>query len=533
MIALIDNYDSFTFNVYQYLKEISDEEIQVHRNDKITLSDLANLQPSRIIISPGPGRPEDAGISLEVVKHFIGKVPILGICLGHQTIVQALGGNIVSAARIVHGKVEVIDHDGKGLFRNMPSESRFTRYHSLAAEQESLPECLEISARSKDNEIMGIRHKSHILEGVQFHPESIGSEDGKTLLKNFLKYKRDPLNKTGLLKKLLEKQDLDEKEAEDFMDELTEGNLSEAFIASILTALNAKGIKAHEVAGCARVLQRKKQFVQVAEKTIDTCGTGGDGRGTFNISSFSALITAAMGIPVAKHGNKAVSSKSGSADFYRGLSIPVESSPQEAVRMIKENGFAFLFAPIFHGAMRHAAPVRREMGIKTIMNLLGPLVNPAESECQLIGVYDSDLCPIMARAARLLGVRRVMTVHSQDGLDEISPAAPTRVFFIDQDGIESDSLFDPASVGIKGYTTDDLNGGSADHNAKMAVAILKGQGNKACIEACCLNAGAASFVYGQSSSIEEGYSLAKKTLSEGKVLNLVKNLRQINKVRFS
>ena len=527
MIALIDNYDSFTFNVYQYLKEITDEEVQVFRNDKITLSELANLKPARIILSPGPGRPEDAGISLDAVQHFLGKVPILGICLGHQTIVQALGGKIVSARRIVHGKVEAMSHDGRGIFRNMPAPAKFTRYHSLAAEEASLPEGLEITARSDDGEIMGIRHKSHILEGVQFHPESIGSEDGRTLLKNFLKYKREPLNKQGLLNKLLAGQDLDEKEAEDFMDELTEGSLSEAFIAAILTALNAKGIKAHEVAGCARVLRRKKVAVSVPGKTIDTCGTGGDGRGTFNISSFSALIAASMGIKVTKHGNRAVSSKSGSTDFYRSLGIPVDSGPDEAARMVSETGFCYLAAPLFHSAMRHAAPVRRELGIKTIMNLLGPLSNPADAECQLIGVYDEELCPVMARAARLLGIRRVITVHSRDGLDEISPAAPTRIFSIDQDGIETDTVFDPATVGISGYTTDDLNGGSGEENARMAVAILKGAGNRACIEACCLNAGAAAFAYGSAPSIEEGYEMAKKSLEEGKVLRLVKKLRRM------
>jgi anthranilate synthase/phosphoribosyltransferase len=313
------------------------------------------------------------------------------------------------------------------------------------------------------------------------------------------------------------------------MDELTEGNLSEAFMAAILTALNAKGIKAHEVAGCARVLQRKKIPVRIPGKKIDTCGTGGDGKGTFNISSFSALITASMGVPVAKHGNRAVSSRSGSADFYRSLNVPVESTPEEAAEMIRTTGFSFLYAPLFHGAMRYAAPVRRELGIKTIMNLLGPLANPAEAECQLIGVYDKDLCPVMARAARLLGVQRVMTVHSEDGLDEISPAAPTRIFFIDQDGIETDKIFYPESVGIKGIKSEDLNGGNAEENAKMAVAILKGQGNKACMEACCLNAGAASFVFGKYDSIEEGYKAAKNALKEGVVIQLVKKLRKINK----
>ncbi len=529
MIVLIDNYDSFTFNVYQYLKEITDEEVQVHRNNKITLQDLKNLNPDHIILSPGPGRPEEAGISLETVKYFVGKVPILGICLGHQTIVQALGGNIIGAKRIVHGKVEQMEHDGKGVFRNLPQNTPFTRYHSLAAEESSLPESLEITARAADGEIMGVRHKSHVVEGVQFHPESIGSEEGHLLLKNFLKYKREPLPKTNLLKKVLNRQDLTEEEAMNFMDELTEGNLSDAFIASMLTALNAKGIKPHEVAGCAKILSKKKLKVNFPKKTVDMCGTGGDGRGTFNISSFSALITAAMGIPVAKHGNRAVSSKSGSFDFYNSLAIPVDSSPEEAAIMIDKTNFSFLFAPIFHGAMRHAAPVRREMGIKTIMNMLGPLANPAEAECQLIGVYDRDLCPIMARAARLMGVQRVMTVHSEDGLDEISPARPTRIFMIDQDGHETDEIFNPADVGITGIDTKELDGGSGEENAKAAIAILKGSGNRAYIEACCLNAGAAAYVFGKASSIKEGYEQAKKALESGRVTKLVQTLRKVRK----
>jgi len=531
MIAVIDNYDSFTFNVYQYLKEITAEPVEVYRNDKITLQELKNLAPRQIILSPGPGRPDEAGISLEVVNYFMGKVPILGICLGHQTIVQALGGTIVSAGRIVHGKVEEMEHDGRGLFRNLPQGARFTRYHSLAADPATLPECLEVTSRSADGEIMGIRHKSFVLEGVQFHPESIGSEDGHLLLRNFLKYKRKPLEKTRLLKQVLNSEDLSEQEAEDFMDELTEGNLSEAYTAAMLTALNAKGIRPHEVAGCARVLARKKNPVRIHRKTIDTCGTGGDGRGTFNISSFSALITAACGVPVAKHGNRAVSSRSGSSDFYSALSIPVENTPEQAAELVEETGFAFLFAPLFHGAMRHAAPVRRELGIKTIMNLLGPLANPAEAECQLIGVYDPELCPVMARAARLLGVQRVMTVHSEDGLDEISPAAPTRIFFIDQDGRETDRVFAPSEAGISGITTEDLNGGSAEENARAAADILKGRGNRGYKEACCLNAGAAVFVYGGAASIEEGYALAKETLESGKVLKLVQQLRKIRRER--
>ncbi len=542
MIVLIDNYDSFTFNIYQYIRELTREEVRVFRNDAITLEELIELRPKSLIISPGPGRPEDAGISLAGVKHFIGKIPILGVCLGHQTIVQALGGRIVGAKQIVHGKVEPIKHDGKGLFRNIPSPAEYTRYHSLVAEEESLPAELEITSRAGDGEIMGVRHKTFVVEGVQFHPESIGSKSGHRLIRNFLKYKRESLNNPKLLNSLLQREDLESYQTEAFMEELTDGNLSEAAIAATLVGLQSKGITPQELAGCARVLKRKKTPVKVSVETIDTCGTGGDGRGTFNISSFSALITAAMGVPVAKHGNRAVSSKSGSADFYRSLGIPVDSSAKEAAQMIEEEGFSFLFAPIFHEAMRHAAPVRQALGIKTIMNLLGPLVNPTESKYQLIGVYASSLCPVMARAARILGVRRVMVVHSEDGLDEISPTAKSRLFFIDEMGVEHDMEFDPASVGVRGYSLDDLDGGTGSENAAIAediLALVRGgsledslSGNqrstRACIEACSLNAGAAAFVYGKAESVAQGYALAKEALLSGGVERLITKLRKIN-----
>lgn len=185
MILMIDNYDSFTYNLVQYLGELG-EELQVFRNDKVKIKEIEKLNPSRIVISPGPGTPKDAGISKEVVKKFAGKIPILGVCLGEQTIGEVFGGNVVRAEKLMHGKTSEIHHDGKTIFKGLPNPFTATRYHSLILEKKSLPTCFEISAWTDDNEIMGIRHKEFKVEGVQFHPESILTEAGKKLLANFL-----------------------------------------------------------------------------------------------------------------------------------------------------------------------------------------------------------------------------------------------------------------------------------------------------------------------------------------------------------
>jgi anthranilate synthase/aminodeoxychorismate synthase-like glutamine amidotransferase len=185
MILMIDNYDSFTYNLVQYLGELG-EELQVFRNDKIKIKDIEQLKPSRIVISPGPGTPKDAGISKDVIKKFADKIPILGVCLGEQAIGEVFGGKVVRADKLMHGKTSEIHPDGKTMFKGLPNPFTATRYHSLILERKSLPGCFEITAWTDDNEIMGIRHKEYKVEGVQFHPESILTEAGKKLLANFL-----------------------------------------------------------------------------------------------------------------------------------------------------------------------------------------------------------------------------------------------------------------------------------------------------------------------------------------------------------
>jgi anthranilate synthase/aminodeoxychorismate synthase-like glutamine amidotransferase len=186
MLILIDNYDSFTYNLYQYLSELG-EQVEVIRNDKITVAEVEALRPERVVISPGPCTPSEAGISCDLIEHMAGKVPVLGVCLGHQSLGQVFGGKVVRAGRLMHGKTSPITHDGKGLFEGVPCPFEAVRYHSLLVEKESLPDCLEITAESDTGEIMGLRHREFVVEGIQFHPESIKTLVGKDLLRNFLK----------------------------------------------------------------------------------------------------------------------------------------------------------------------------------------------------------------------------------------------------------------------------------------------------------------------------------------------------------
>jgi len=185
MILVIDNYDSFTYNLVQYLGEMG-AELDVRRNDTLTIADVARMAPEKIVISPGPGTPDEAGITLDLIREFGAKTPIFGVCLGQQAIGQAMGGRVIRAEKLMHGKTSPVSHNGTGVFRGLPSPLEATRYHSLIVERETLPDCLEITATTEDGEIMGLKHKSWPLEGVQFHPESVLTEHGKAIMKNFL-----------------------------------------------------------------------------------------------------------------------------------------------------------------------------------------------------------------------------------------------------------------------------------------------------------------------------------------------------------
>ena len=260
MYVIIDNYDSFTYNLFQYLSALTDSEVRVFRNDRVTVAQLEELQPRGIVISPGPGGPEDAGISIEAVRHFAGRVPLLGVCLGHQVIGHAFGASVVGAGRIVHGKTDRISLDGRGLFRGIPSPSVFTRYHSLVVQRDTLPKEFEVTADAPDGEVMGIRHREWILEGVQFHPESIASDAGMRVLANFLDYRREPFLFRPLLDRVMSGDPSEHGGRRRADGRVTEGRLPGSQLAAVLVALSMKGYATRqEIAGFASVLARKKQ----------------------------------------------------------------------------------------------------------------------------------------------------------------------------------------------------------------------------------------------------------------------------------
>lgn len=524
MILMIDNYDSFTYNVVQLLYECG-REVSVARNDEINIAEIEKMAPDTIIISPGPSRPENAGISLEVVRHFSGKIPILGICLGHQTIGQAFGANIIKAGQLYHGKTSRVRHKGRGVFRNLPSPITCTRYHSLVVQEKSLSKDFMVTAYSEDGEIMGIRHKHYDLEGIQFHPESIASKMGREMMINFLQGDKKMQNTGSLLKKVMKKEKLSRMESESLMMEITEGRANQLQTAALLTALNLRGESIEEITGFASVMREKALSIKKPQgvKLIDTCGTGGDGLGTINISTISAFVAAGAGISVAKHGNRSVTSKCGSADLLEELGIKLDLSPEEVSQCLEKTGIAFLYARSLHPAMKNVAPIRKELGIRTVFNILGPLSNPAGADHQLIGVFAPELTEKLARVLIELGLKSGMVVHGEDGLDEITLCGKSRISFFKNGFIKTFDL-DPAELGLSLCKAEDIKGGETTQNAEIARNILSGRETGPKKDIILLNSAAAIISGGLCSSFKGALDIARESLESGKAEAKLKEL---------
>ena len=317
-----------------------------------------------------------------------------------------------------------------------------------------------------------------------------------------------------LLEKLIHRQDLSEVEAEGLMTEVMEGRAGASILAGLLTALVMKGERTSEIVGLARTMRARAVSVPVPTGEIfDTCGTGGDRSGTFNISSAAALVVASCGVRVAKHGNRSVSSACGSADVFEALGVNIMVSPEGAARMLRQAGIAFLFAPTFHPSMRHAGPTRRELGLRTAFNLLGPLTNPAGATRQLVGVPTPELTDVVAGALIALGSTRAWVVHGADGLDELSVTGYTKVSEC-RDGIVHTSFLHPSLFGLRTSTLADLRGGDASKNAGIIRAVLEGEGGPA-RDVVLLNAGAGLLVAGKAASVTDGMTQAAEAIDSG------------------
>lgn len=526
MVLLIDNFDSFTYNIYQLVGHLG-YEIKVIRRDSINIDDLKRLNPSHIIIGPGPGRPEENQFCLEVVRQLGGKLPLLGICLGHEVLLYAYGVEIVNAKSILHGKTSKILHNEQGLFSRIPQNIHVVRYHSLVARPESVPEDFEISALSEDGEVMAVEHKHHPLYGVQFHPESIGTEDGWRLLLNFLNYKKHRIPLKQFLVKLANLEDLSFHESYELMECISQDSLSPAQIGSLITSFYVKKPSSDELSAFASLLiEKARKFDSDQSPCIDIVGTGGSAKKTFNVSSTAALLLASMGLRVAKHGNRGVTSKSGSADLLSFLGVNVDMSLEVCKRCYEELGLAFLFAPNIHSALRSVQGARRELGFKSIFNLLGPLSNPLRPAYSLIGVFDKEYGALMARALARLGSRRAMVVSSFDGLDEFSLWSSTHVYEL-KDGEILSYEFSPKAHGIKEAHFRDLRGGEVARNAEITLEILGGKPSGRA-DLVALNAGAALYLYGRAESIESGFWLAKDFLASKKALGTLEAFKKLS-----
>jgi len=521
MLVLIDNYDSFTYNLVQYFGELG-ADIKVFRNDQVTLNELIALNPHHLVISPGPGEPlKDDGISSEAIKHFDGKIPVLGVCLGHQSLGAVFGGKVDRAQRLMHGKTSQVTHNGQGIFKNVPSPFEAMRYHSLVV-YDPIPAELEVTAITAEEEIMGLKHREHQTYGVQFHPESILTEHGKQILKNFLDLNIPPAKgEQSMLKpfiaKTINRTDLTSGEAEEAMNVIMTGQATQAQIGAYLVALRMKGESIAEITGSVRAMRANSVKVKLNtnEPLYDIVGTGGDGAHTFNISTAAAFVLAGTGRKVAKHGNRAASSHCGSADVLSALGVSLDLTPEQIAQAIEQVGIGFMFAAKFHPAMKHAIGPRKEIGQRTIFNILGPLTNPAGANIQLTGVFSPDLTEPLAHVLNELGSKAALVIHGANGLDELNTTGINRISHL-KDGRVNTYELNPSELGLAASTVQDLRGGTPDEAAMMMRDLLSNKLNGARRDAVLLNAAGA--LAAETGDFKSALEEAREALDSGKAL---------------
>lgn len=329
--------------------------------------------------------------------------------------------------------------------------------------------------------------------------------------------------------KIVNKEDLTYDEAYSVMNEIMSGETSPTQNAAFLAALSTKSARAEttdEIAGCAAAMRDHATKVDTGMDVLEIVGTGGDNAGSFNISTTTAIITAAGGVKVAKHGNRAASSKSGTADCLEALGVNIDQSPEKSVEMLKETGMCFFFAQKYHTSMKYVGSIRKELGFRTVFNILGPLTNPASPSMQLLGVYDEYLVEPLAQVLVNLGIKRGMVVYGMDKLDEISLSAPTKICEI-KDGWFKSFTITPEDFGFERCSKDDLKGGTPQENAKITLDILEGaKGHKR--NAVLLNAGAALYIAGKAESFKDGIELAKELIDSGKAKKTLEKMIEVS-----
>lgn len=326
-----------------------------------------------------------------------------------------------------------------------------------------------------------------------------------------------------ILNRILGHQDLSIDAAREVMMRIMSGEFDDAQIAAFLVALRAKGETSSEIAGFAQAMREKMIRVPITVDAIDMCGTGGDAKGTFNISTVASFVVAGAGIPVAKHGNRSITSSSGSADVLSALGVDITMPPDKVAQTVEKVGLGFMFAPALHPAMKYVMPARKALSIRTVFNVLGPLSNPAGAQRQLIGIFDGTLTETMAEVLRKLGSKQALLVHGEDGLDELTTTTSSKLSHLLETGVVKSSILNPRSLGLPHARLTDLQGGTPQESAKMTLAILKGEaGPKR--DVVVLNAAAGLLVGGAAADLKEGITLAGESLDSGRAMKVLENL---------
>ncbi|MDF7666273.1 anthranilate phosphoribosyltransferase [Orbaceae bacterium ESL0727] len=508
-ILFIDNVDSFTYNLVDQLRN-SGHHVTIYRNTipaDVIIEKLSHMQDPILFLSPGPGTPSQAGSMLELLKRLKGKLPIIGICLGHQAIVEAYGGTIVSAGDILHGKASLIEHDGQAMFKGLPNPLPVARYHSLKGE--NIPKSLTINAMFNDI-VMAVRNEHDRVCGFQFHPESILTIQGVKLLNQTIEWAQNraanpliatPENATQtskvmvepakqaivdkqeyniqpVLNKLYQGQALTQDESKRLFGLIIQGKVEPVLLASAIISMKVRGETPEEIAGAASaLLEHADHFDSPDYDYTDIVGTGGDGTNSINISTASAFVAAALGYKVAKHGNRGVSSKSGSSDVLSALGVKLNMSADVSRKALDDLGVCFLFAQQYHTGFRYAAPIRQQLKTRTIFNVLGPLINPSKPKRILLGVYDAKLIKPIAETLKMLNYTHAYVVHGA-GMDEVAIHGITQVAEVQHGEIRYFNLT-PDDFGLPTFTLKDIEGGTPEENRDLLIAILQGHGRPA------------------------------------------------------
>ena len=548
MILMIDNYDSFVFNVEQYLKEMTDDEVITVRNDAITIDDIKKMNPSKIIFSPGPKHPKDSGICLEILNNTdeLGNIPILGICLGHQAIGMNFGGEIKRLENPLHGKTSEITvlSENSVLFKNLPKKFKVMRYHSLYVDD--IPEDLEVTAKSEDGVAMAVEHKSKNIFGIQFHPESIFTEYGKNMIRNFLnievsetlqnnenskniKEKGNFIDMNKYLKKLQENIALTDTDFREICKIIDSKNYDIVQLGALLVLISEKSLYPESLTAFVKNILEYSTTFEDETPMIDVCGTGGDGFKTINISTAVAFILGAMGVNVAKHGNRAISSQSGSSDVLDKLGVPLENSLANQIEKLHVKNLAFFHAPFFHKLVGEVREVRSRLGIRTVFNILGPLLHPnTKLKYQLVGLYHEPVHRLYAETLQLLGRKHALVVRGNDGLDEITICDDTRIIEVKGEQILEYTI-SPESFGFKRAFHSEIEGGTPEENAEILVKILKGEEKSAKFDIVVLNAMFALYTADVVDHPAKAKDMVLEAIKSGKVYEFFENYVKITK----